>query len=80
MSKKAKGRLPKTPNVLRKYRAVQDRYNELYSVQRKRIDDCVSILAKEYFHTEAYVWVMLRTQLPDESQIPVEPTPTNNNS
>lgn len=49
MSNNRKSNLLKTLNSLRKYRDMQARFNELYSVERIRLDDVYDRLAAEFY-------------------------------
>lgn len=61
----SKDHKPERPETIEKYRAVQERFKELYQVQRIRNDDVINILKKEFFiASEFTIWRILRTDLP----------------
>lgn len=46
-----------------KYKAVQDRYKQLYHVKRMRVDDVYEKLAQEFFISVRWVEEVLRMDL-----------------
>lgn len=72
MSKKADALYrPKTPAGVRKYAAIQARFRQLHDIDRKRIDDCIAAIMKEfYIDYEQTVWRILRTPLDMEASEP----------
>lgn len=58
----------------KKYKAIQDRYKQLYETQRLRIDDCIEQLMKEFFieHQDT-VWRILRTEVKEQDMTKVDP-------
>jgi hypothetical protein len=52
--------------TIRKYRAVQERFNYLYNQKRIRYDDCILQLQEEFFYSARSVHRILTTDLPIE--------------
>jgi hypothetical protein len=48
-------------NTDRRNKAIKERFKELYKVNRKRYDDCITALATEFFVTEATINRVLAT-------------------
>lgn len=53
------------PNSLKKYRAIQARFKELYDGRRIRIDDVYQVLCKEFFISEIRLYEIMRLDLPE---------------
>lgn len=54
------------PGTIRKYKAIQERFNYLYNVERKRYDDCIEQIMEEYFiEHRVTVSRIMTTDLPD---------------
>lgn len=51
------------PATLAKYQAIQNRYKELYNVERRRLDDVEAILKKEFFLSSGRIYIILNLQL-----------------
>lgn len=49
-------------NTLKRAQHVQKRFNELYEVKRKRVDDCIKIIADELFLSESTVEADLKRE------------------
>lgn len=60
------------PNSLKKYRAIQERFTELYNEHRIRIDDVYERLSKEFFISEIRLTEIMRLDLP-EKMPPADP-------
>lgn len=41
--------IPICSNTRARYKQIQERYDHLYNIERKRRDDCKAIIEKEYF-------------------------------
>jgi len=52
------------PNSLIKYRAIQNRFKELYDGHRIRVDDVYEKLGEEFFLSEIRLYEILRLDLP----------------
>lgn len=58
---------PRRQTTINKYRAIQQRYTELYEKKRKRLDDVIEQLRAEFFiEHEDTLFRILRTDVPDE--------------
>ena len=56
---------PKRKATIKRYRAVQNRYIELYKNQRKRSDDVVEQLMEEFGYDDVdTIYRILKTELP----------------
>lgn len=53
------------PNSLKKYRAIQDRFKELYDGHRIRIDDVYNTLSREFYISEIRLYEIMRLDLPE---------------
>jgi len=60
------------PNSLKKYRAIQARFTELYHEHRIRIDDVYERLSREFFISEIRLTEIMRLDLP-EKMPPTDP-------
>lgn len=60
------------PNSLKKYRAIQQRFKELYDGQRIRVDDVYDILSREFFISEIRLTEIMRLDLPEKTP-PADP-------
>lgn len=56
------------PNTLKKYRALHERYNHLYKVERIRYDDVERQLSEEFFYSVGRVQQILRMDLTPKPQ------------
>ena len=74
MSQPAKKYLPKRDTTLRRYRAIQERYDELYNKKRLRHDDVIQKLKEEFFIAqETTVYRILGTDCDgDPNQLSLE--------
>lgn len=56
--------------TIRKYRDIQNRFNHLYNVERKRYDDCIDQLMSEYYIiSRVTISRIMTTDLPDIQSI-----------
>lgn len=51
------------PSTLRKYKAIQARYQHLYNIERKRIDDVETQLCNEFFLSRHRVLIILKMEI-----------------
>lgn len=49
--------------TVNKYQKMQNRFNELYKVERKRIDDCEVALMEEFFLSKATIRRVLKIDI-----------------
>lgn len=52
------------PSTVLKYRAIQNRYSELYNRDRLRLDDVEKRLCQEFFLSKTRVMAILKMDLP----------------
>lgn len=69
MSNNRNSNLLKTLNTLRKYRAMQERFRELYHVRRLRIDDVYEQLGEEFFMQPASITRALSADVTQIAQL-----------
>lgn len=58
--------IPKSPNTLKRYQAVKDRFEYLFNVKRIRYDDVIKQLSAEFFFSEQSIIRILKTDLPEQ--------------
>jgi hypothetical protein len=59
---------PARKTTIQKYAAIQARWKVIYDVERKRYDDCIAIIMREFYITsENTVMRILRTEVPDDA-------------
>lgn len=63
MSHKSVHTMQVRPSTLRKYEAIHARYQHLYNVERKRIDDVETQLCNEFFLSRTRVLIILKMEL-----------------
>ena len=63
------GKTGTRPKTLEKYRAIQNRFQELYTVERRRIDDVEATLSREFFLSRFRVMMILKKDLGKEPPI-----------
>ena len=51
------------PATLRKYRAIHERYSQLYNGDRLRIDDVEQRLSEEFFLSRARLYYILKLEI-----------------
>ena len=54
--------------TVRRYRIYQKRFQYLYEVERRRIDDCYKMIIQEYAVSEQTLARALRAELPEEKK------------
>lgn len=61
--------VPKRRGARDRYRSIQQRYQILHNIERRRIDDCMQIIREEFFiECDQTVERILRTELPAEEE------------
>lgn len=51
------------PSTMRKYRAIHARYQHLYNIERRRIDDVQQQLCEEFFLSQSRLMLILKLEL-----------------
>jgi len=51
------------PSTRQKYLAIQQRYNHLYNVERRRIDDVEQQLCQEFFLSRQRIMLILKADI-----------------
>lgn len=56
--------VPRRKGTILKYQSIQKRYKELHDVKRKRRDDCIKMIMREFFiENVETVWRILATDI-----------------
>jgi hypothetical protein len=63
------GKAGTRPKTLEKYRAIQSRFQELYTVERQRIDDVEATLSREFFLSRHRIMLILKADLSKDPPI-----------
>lgn len=63
---KKKNNTAQVQRTLAKYRKIQARYGELYNTDRRRHDDCIRLLAEDFFMSASTISLILAKELPEQ--------------